>query len=101
MVEVLDELQLTELVCSIVGLSALGGASILAETGRPDPLRQRPRSGQTRRSRATGEEQRHLQRSDEADRARTARTTHGYLAGGLGSPKGQPCLCREVHPPAQ
>ena len=33
MVAVLDELQLTELVCSIVGLSALGGASILAETG--------------------------------------------------------------------
>ncbi|NMM24553.1 MAG: IS110 family transposase, partial [Phycicoccus sp.] len=33
MVEVLDELQLTELVCSIVGLSALGAATILAETG--------------------------------------------------------------------
>jgi transposase len=33
MVEVLDERQLTELVCSIVGLSALGGATILAETG--------------------------------------------------------------------
>jgi transposase len=35
MVAVLDELQVTELVCSIVGLSALGGASILAETGDP------------------------------------------------------------------
>jgi transposase len=33
MVAVLDELQLTELVCSIVGLSALGAATILAETG--------------------------------------------------------------------
>src|SRR5450631_296988 len=33
MVEVLDELQLTELVCSIVGLSALGGPTILDETG--------------------------------------------------------------------
>jgi transposase len=33
MVAVLDELQLTELVCSIVGLSALGGATILAQTG--------------------------------------------------------------------
>ena len=33
MVDVLDELQLTELVCSIVGLSALGAATILAETG--------------------------------------------------------------------
>src|SRR5664280_1569100 len=33
MVAVLDELQLSELVCSIAGLSALGGATILAETG--------------------------------------------------------------------
>jgi transposase len=33
MVDVLDGLQLSELVCSIVGLSALGAATILAETG--------------------------------------------------------------------
>jgi transposase len=33
MVAVLDELQLSELACSIVGLSALGAATILAETG--------------------------------------------------------------------
>jgi transposase len=33
MVAVLDELQLTDLVTSIIGLSALGGATILAETG--------------------------------------------------------------------
>jgi transposase len=33
MVAVLDELQLTELVTSITGLSALGAATILAETG--------------------------------------------------------------------
>lgn len=33
MLEILDELQLTELVSSIPGLSALGAAAILAETG--------------------------------------------------------------------
>jgi transposase len=33
MVEVLDQLGLTELVCSIDGLSAVGAAAILAETG--------------------------------------------------------------------
>ncbi|EWM13715.1 IS110 family transposase [Kutzneria sp. 744] len=35
MVGVLDELELTELVTSIVGLSAVGAAAILAETGDP------------------------------------------------------------------
>ena len=35
MVEVLDELQLTELVTSIHGISAVGAAAILAETGDP------------------------------------------------------------------
>lgn len=35
MVAVLDELQLTELVCSIPGISAVGAAAILAQTGDP------------------------------------------------------------------
>ena len=35
MIAVLDELGLTELVCSIQGLSAVGAAAILAETGDP------------------------------------------------------------------
>jgi transposase len=35
MVAVLDELELTDLVCSIRGLSAVGAAAILAETGDP------------------------------------------------------------------
>ena len=35
MVEVLDELELTELVTSIPGVSAVGAAAILAETGDP------------------------------------------------------------------
>jgi hypothetical protein len=33
MVEVFDELQLSELVCSVVGLSALGAVTFLADTG--------------------------------------------------------------------
>jgi transposase len=36
MTTVLDELQLTELVTSITGLSAIGAAAILAETGDPN-----------------------------------------------------------------
>ena len=36
MVAVLDSLELTELVCTIDGLSAVGAAAILAETGDPD-----------------------------------------------------------------
>jgi transposase len=35
MVSVLEELQLTELVCSIPGISAIGAAAILAQTGDP------------------------------------------------------------------
>jgi transposase len=35
MVAVLDELRLTELVCSIPGISAVGAAAILAQTGDP------------------------------------------------------------------
>jgi transposase len=35
MVDVLDELELTTLVTSISGLSAVGAAAILAETGDP------------------------------------------------------------------
>ena len=41
---VLDELELTALVTSIHGLSAVGAAAILAETGDPAPVRHRPRA---------------------------------------------------------
>jgi transposase len=36
MVAVLDELELTALVTSITGISAVGAATILAETGDPN-----------------------------------------------------------------
>ena len=35
MITVLDELRLTELACSITGLSPVGAAAILAQTGDP------------------------------------------------------------------
>jgi transposase len=38
MVQVPDELGLTDLACSITGLSAVGAAAILAETGDPTPF---------------------------------------------------------------
>jgi transposase len=38
MLSVLDEVKLTELVTSITGLSAIGAAAILAETGDPNRL---------------------------------------------------------------
>jgi transposase len=38
MLTVLEELELTELVTSITGLSAVGAAAILAETGDPPLL---------------------------------------------------------------
>jgi len=42
MVGALDTLQLTTVVTSIPGLSAVGAAAILAEAGDPGPLRHRP-----------------------------------------------------------
>jgi transposase len=47
MAKALEELGLAELVISIRGLSVVGAATILAETG--DPLRRRQSSGQARR----------------------------------------------------
>ena len=60
MVEVLDELGLTELVTSIPGVSAVGAAAMLADTGDPAALIA-PRAGQTRRARPARQQQRHLQ----------------------------------------
>jgi hypothetical protein len=52
MVEVLDHLELTDLVTSITGLSAVGAAAIPAEKRGSGPVRQPPRGGQTHRSRS-------------------------------------------------
>ena len=98
LVAVLDELGLTELVTSIDGLSAVGAAAILAETG-PDPLHLRPRRRETRRPRPEGTHVRGVHRQSQADRRRPARTPSGGLAGGLGLPAEQPGPRGPLPPP--
>ena len=92
MTGVLDELGLTALVTSITGLSPVGAAAILAETGDPQAVRYRPRAGQARRPGPAGETVRRVHRPDQADRAGTPRAAPGSLARGLGSATRQPRL---------
>jgi transposase len=54
MLAVLDQLQLTELVTSIHGVSAIRGCGDPGRDRRPAPVRIRPGPGQTRRPRARG-----------------------------------------------
>jgi transposase len=98
MVAVLDELQLTGLVTSITGLSPVGAAAILAETGDP-PVHHCPVAGQTRRARTAGEAVRHIRRPDQAHRPGPTRAAAGRLARGLGSPTRQPRLRSPLPPP--
>jgi transposase len=89
MVTVLGELGLAELATSITGLSAVGAASVLAETG--DPRRfTTGRAGQARRPGAPAEELRQLHRPHPYHRARAARAAPGRLARGLGALKSNP-----------
>lgn len=55
MVAVLDALELTELVTSIDGLSAVGAAAILAETGDPHRFPGSACGGQARRVMPAGQ----------------------------------------------
>jgi transposase len=96
MVAALDELQLTGLACSIKGLSPLGAAAILAETGNLHRFRHRPRAGQTRRAGTPAEVLRHLHRPHQTHRARQTVTAAGRLARGLG----RPCTPTRSTPPA-
>ena len=99
MTAVLDELKLTELATSIHGLSPVGAAAILAETGDPDPIRHRPRVGQARRPGAAGDEVRHLRGQDQAHRPRPTQAPARRLARGLGSPADQHRLRRPLPAP--
>ena len=101
MIGVLDELGLTALVTSITGLSAVGAAAILAETGDPQPVRHRPRAGQARRPGPAGETVRHVHRPDQTHRAGPTRATPGRLARRLGSATRQPRLRRPLPAPDQ
>jgi transposase len=99
MVAVLDELGLTGLVTTIDGLTPVGVAAILAESG--DPARfATPRSlvkhaGPCPRDNASGE----FQGKTPILRPRTARPAGGRLAGSVGSTAEQRRAGRQVHPP--
>jgi transposase len=99
MVAVLDELDLTELVCSIKGLSAVGAAAILAETGdlrRFSSARAVVKhAGLAPRERIVG----HVHRQGPAHRRRPARVAAGGVAGHLGHPAQQPGPRRPLPPP--
>ena len=83
MIEVLDELGLTEYVTSIPGISAVGAAAILAETG--DPTRfDSPRALVKHAGLCPREHQRHLHRPVADLPARPAPATAGRLARGVG-----------------
>ena len=99
MTGVLDELGLTDLVTSITGISAVGAATILAETGDPRRFATARGLGQARRPGAAGEALWDLRRPDQADRPRTTWATRGRVACGLGSPTRQPRLRGPVPTP--
>ena len=86
MTAVLGELGLTGLVTSMTGLSAIGAAAILAETGDPRRFATARAGGQACRAGPAGEAVRRVHRPDPADRAGPARAAAGGLAGVLGSP---------------
>jgi transposase len=90
MISVLDELQLTALVTSITGLSPVGAAAILAETGDLTRFATARGPGQTRRPGAAGEAVRRLHRPHQTHRPGTPRTAGGRVACGMGSPTRQP-----------
>ncbi len=100
MTAVLDELGLTGLVTSITGLSAIGAAAILAETG--DPRRFATARALVKHAGLAPREKtvRHVHRPDQADRP-GRRAAAGRLARGLGSPARQPGLRGPLPAPDQ
>ena len=90
MVAVLNELGLTDLVCSIKGLSAVGPAAILAETGDLPRFHQRPSRGNARRTRPAGTDVGHLHWTCPPDRRRPAWAADRGLAGRVGRATRQP-----------
>ena len=105
MTAVLDELQLTELATSIHGLSPVGAAAILAETG--DPTRFTTARALVKHAglAPTGEEVRHLHRHDQTHRPGPTQAPARGLARGLGRAADQHRLRRPLpiphHPRVQ
>jgi hypothetical protein len=96
---VMDELGLAGLVTTIAGLTVIGAAAILAETG--DPARFAAPAGPGRARRAVPARQRLRCRpgQDLHFRPRPARPAASRLAGGLGGDAGQPGDGRAVRLP--
>jgi hypothetical protein len=99
MLSVLEEWKLTELVTSITGLSAIGAASILAQTG--DPRRFTSARAPVKHSGLAPREKlfRDVQGQHQTHRPRPTRTPTRHVAGGPGSPTSQPRPRRPLHPP--
>ena len=96
MVTVLDDLGLTELACSIQGLSPVGAAAILAETGDLRRFTSSRAVGQARRPGTQGTQVGHLRRPGPAHRRRPAPPASSSLARDVGSPAKQPRLRRPI-----
>jgi hypothetical protein len=98
MVAVLDELDLTDLVTSIPGLSAVGAAAILAETGDltrfPGPRSVVKHAGLCPRDKRL----RPPPRQDDDLRPWPTRAAPGRLAGSLGGHPQQHCPERDGSP---
>jgi transposase len=101
MTEVLDELNLTEVVTSIPGLSPVGAATILAETGNPTRFATAramvKHAGLAPREKLSGT---FVGRTKLTGQGRPGAAA-GSLAGGVGSAEGQPRLRRSLPPSHQ
>jgi hypothetical protein len=96
MLAVLDQLQLTELVTSIHGVSAIRGCGDPGRDRRPAPVRIRPGPGQTRRPRARGKTVWHVRRPHQTHRTGPPRSPAGRLARRLGCAANQHRLRRPL-----
>jgi hypothetical protein len=101
MIAVLDELGLTGLATSITGLSAVGAAAILAETGEPGRVSPPGGRWSSTPAGAPAKGIRHLHRPDPHHQAGPAGAAAGRLAGGLGRAEIQCRLRSPVRAPDQ
>jgi transposase len=99
MLGVLEDLQLTRLVTSITGLSAVGAAAILAQTG--DPRRFTTARALVRHAGVAPREKtvRRIHRPHQTHRPGPPRTATRSVARSLGSPTRQPRLRRPLPTP--
>ena len=99
MVAVLDELELTELACSIDGLSAVGAAAILAETGDLTRFTSARAVVKHAGLAPAGTQVRHLHRQSPPVGRRPTTPARRRLAGRVGMPADQPGVRRPLPAP--